>query len=200
MNIKGLDYNTEREKLVMPEYGREIQMMVDYCKALDNRRERQVCAETIVKTMKVMHPQATNTANLEQKLWNHLAIMSNFELDIDYPFEVTRKEEFLKRPQPLKYPMQQINKRHYGYLMESLFEKLKEMPEGADREELIRLTANQMKRSLFVWNRGTADEEKIASDLAQFTDGRVQLDLDEFRFEKIDSRDGEPIRNKKKKR
>lgn len=200
MEIKGLDYNTEREKLVMPEYGREIQMMVDYCKTLPEKAERQRCAETIVETMRVMHPQISHTANFEQKLWDHLAIIANFELDIDYPFEITRKEDFMKRPEPLKYPMQKINKRHYGHLMESLFEKLKDIDDGPEREELIRLTANQMKRSLYVWNRGTADDEKIASDLAQFTDGKVQLDLDSFRFTKIDDRQQDAFKPKKRKK
>lgn len=199
MNIEGLDYNTDRKKMAMPEYGRAIMQMVEYCKSIEDKKERQCCAETIVKTMMIMFPQQANTANFEEKIWNHLAIISNFELDIDYPFEITKKEDLAKRLDPLPYPMQNINKRHYGHILESFFEKLKGMPEGPERDELIRLTANQMKRSLFVWNRGTADNEKIASDLAEFTDGKVQIDLNDFQFARIDDRTL-GIQNKKKKK
>ena len=88
MNKEGLDYNTQREKLVMPEYGREIQQMVDYCVQLEDRNERQHCAEAIIAIMDRMFPENRGVENHEQKLWDHLAIMSGFQLDIDYPYDV----------------------------------------------------------------------------------------------------------------
>ena len=200
MNIEGLDYNTGRKKMSMPEYGRAILQMVEHCKQIEDRKERQRCAETIVKIMMIMFPQQSNTSNFAEKIWNHLAIISNFELDIDYPYEITKKEVLERHPDPLEYPMQKIKKRHYGHILESYFKKLKDMPEGPERDELIRLTANQMKRSLFVWNRGTADNEKVVSDLADFTDGKVQIDLNEFRFAKVDDKSLGTQTNKKKKK
>lgn len=201
MDIQGLDYNTTREKLLMPEYGREIQMLVDYCKTIEDREKRQQCAEGIVDIMKSMSQNLSNAATLLPKLWDHLAIMSNFELDIDYPYEVATKEEYSKQPEPLKYPMQKIKKRHYGYLLEDLFKKLKSMPDDEERDELIRLTTRQMQRSLFVWNRGSADAEKIADDLARYTDGVIQVDMNQLDLMEIDNADmNMHPKNKKKKK
>ena len=161
MNIEGLDYNTQREKLVLPEYGREIQNMVDHAVAIKDRAERQHCAESII------------------------AIMSGFKLDIDYPYAVKQAEDIAKKPDPMDYPMTRIPVRHYGAMMFEIFDKLKNMEPGAEREELVKLTANQMRRDLAQWSHGSCDEEKVAADLARFTDGKIQLDLKNFKFEKF---------------
>ena len=182
MNIEGLDYNTQREKLIMPEYGREVQSMIDYAVTLEDRDERQHCANAIVAIMERMFPQTQGTADSKQKLWDHLAIMSNFKLDIDYPVDINEAKRIMKKPQPMGYPKQTNPIKHYGSMMFELFDKLKSMEPGPERDELTRLTANQMKRNLIQWSHGSSDDEKIASDLARFTDGRIQLDLDSFRF------------------
>ncbi len=196
MNIEGLDYNTQREKLNLPEYGREIQKMVDYAVGLKTKAERQRCAETIVAIMGRMVPQNQEDANYEQKLWDHLAIMSDFKLDIDYPFDVSEAKKIAAKPQPLEYPMKKIPVKHYGNLVFELFDRLKGMPDGAERDELIRQTANQMKRNLMQWSHGSSDDEKVASDLARYTDGKVQLDLDQFKFNTVAR---EPERKHKRK-
>lgn len=184
MNIKGLDYNTQREKLVLPEYGREIQSMVDYAVALTDRAERQRCANAIVQIMQRMSPQIQNTPDSRHKLWDHLAIMSNFQLDIDYPFDVSQAHKMATRPDPLPYPMTHIPVRHYGHMVFEMLEQLKTMPDGPEYNELVRLTANQMKRDLYQWGHGNIDDERIVSDIARLTDGRVQLDLSHFVFAK----------------
>lgn len=183
MNIEGLDYNTQREKLVMPEYGREVQKMVDHAMTLPTKQERQRCAKAIIKVMGQMAPKNRESIDHERKLWDHLAIMSNFKLDIDYPFDVSSALKIATRPEPMDYPMQQIPVRHYGKMLFELFGKLKNMPEGRERDELTSLTANQMKRNLIQWSHGAVDDEKIASDLARFTDGVIQLDLSTFKFD-----------------
>ena len=201
MNIEGLDYNTQREKLVLPEYGREIQSMVDYALTLTDRQERQCCAETIVAIMERMFPSDGNGEEHERKLWDHLAIMSGFQLDIDYPFDVTQAVQIAKKPEPMKYPMKKIPVRHYGAMLFELFDKLKTMEPGGERDELVKLTANQMRRNLMQWSHGSSDEEKVASDLARFTDGKIQLDLDHFKFEKIvEQREPQNQKNNKKRR
>ena len=182
MNIEGLDYNTQREQLILPEYGREVQKMVDYAMTLPTKEERQRCAETIIGIMERMFPQSRDNADNEQKLWDHLAIMSNFKLDIDYPVDINEAKSMMVKPQPMGYPKQTNPVKHYGSMVFELFEKLKGMEPGPERDELTRLTANQMKRNLIQWSHGSSDDEKIASDLARFTDGRIQLDLDSFRF------------------
>ncbi len=198
MNIEGLDYNTQRERLIMPEYGREIQKMVDYAVELPTKEERQQCAETIIGVMQRMFPQNGTPENHNQKLWDHLALMSDFKLDIDYPCDVSQALKITDKPEPMLYPMKDIPVRHYGYMMFEVFEKLKSMPESPERDELARITANQMKRCLYQWSHGSADDEKVISDLARFTDGVIQLDPETFVFEKMNERDF--VEKKKRKK
>lgn len=197
MNIEGLDYNTQREKLIMPEYGREVQSMIDYAVTLEDRDERQRCANAIVAIMERMFPQAAGTADFQQKLWDHLAIMSGFRLDIDYPCDISQAGKIAEKPAPVAYPMKKIPVKHYGYMMFELFDKLKTMEDGPERDELIRITANQMKRNLRQWSNGSADDEKVASDLAAYTGGRVQLDLDTFEFDKMEVKETERKRKRR---
>lgn len=186
MNIEGLDYNTQRERIKLNEYGREIQQMVDYCVSIPDREERQVCAEAIIDTMRKMNPSDQNINDRMQTLWDHLALMSDFKLDIDYPVEITTAEQMASKPEPVAYPNTRIPVRHYGRALFELFDTLKTMEPGEERDTLVRMTANQMKRCLLLWGHGNGDDEKVADDLARFTDGVIQLDLDSFRFDKID--------------
>lgn len=199
MNIEGLDYNTQRERLVLPEYGREIQSMVDYAVSLPEKEDRQRCALAIVDVMKRMVPQTTDSKSHDQKLWDHLALMSNFKLDIDWPYDINNAQQITQKPEPVDYPMKAIPVRHYGCLVFELFEKLKQMEPGKERDELARFTANQMKRDLVLWSHGSSDDEKVASDLANYTDGKIQIDLSKFKFNKVDMKDLEGGRKKKKR-
>ena len=185
MNIEGLDYNTQREKLLMPEYGREIQKMIDYAVSLPDKAERLKCAQTIVRLMESKNPQLHESTDYEQTLWDHLYLMSHQQLDIDWPFDVSEAEKILSKPAPMELPQGNTHLRHYGHLLEEVFDKLKTMPEGEERDELVRLTANQMKRNLAAWGHGSMDDEKVADDLARFTDGKIQIDLNTFRFDNL---------------
>ncbi len=187
MDIKGLDYNTQREKLVMPEYGREIQKMVDLAITLPTKEERNQCAQAIIQQMENKNTQLRTAPDYQQTLWDHLYLMSHKQLDIDWPFDVNEAEKILSKPQPIQHPVQdeQAHMRHYGRLLTKVFETLKTMPEGPERDELVRQTANQMKRDLMTWGHGSADDEKVADDIARLTDGIIQLDLGQFRFDKV---------------
>ena len=187
MEIKGLDYNTQRKKLIMPEYGREIQKMVDLAISLPTKEERMKCAQAIIHQMENKTPQLRDSSDYQQTLWDHLYLMSQKQLDIDWPFDVTSAEKILSKPQPMQHPTASPKSqvRHYGRLMMEMFEKLKDMPAGEERDELVRITANQMKRDLAAWGHGSMDDEKVADDLARFTDGKIQLDLQSFRFERV---------------
>ena len=198
MNIEGLDYNTQREQLIQPEYGREVQKMVEYAVSLNDNEERQLCAKTIISIMERMFPQSKENADYKQKLWDHLAIMSDFKLDIDYPVDISKAKSMEQKPQPIGYSKEKNPVKHYGSLVFQLFERLKTMPAGKERDALTKLTANQMKRNLIQWSHGSNDDEKIISDLARFTDGIIQLDLDKFKFDVSVAK--EPVDKKKKKR
>ena len=198
MNIKGLDYNTLREKLLMPEYGREIQKMIDYAVGLTDKQERQKCAYEIIRMMETKVPDLRENANYEQTLWDHLYLMSHKQLDIDWPFDVSEAEKIHNKPNVVPLPQVGIRQRHYGKLIEELFEKLKEMPAGEERDLLANYTANQMKRNLLTWGHGSMSDEKVADDLARFTDGVIQLDLTRLKLDKVTAIE-DPKPKKKKK-
>ena len=170
-----MDYNTQREKLRLPEYGRCIQEMVDYAVALEDRKERQRCAYTIIDLMANMQKFTGNPDDFYQKLWNHLAYISDYQLDIDYPIELQHIDKQETKRDRVPYPQKRIERRHYGTIIEQLTKRLMEMEPGAEREELTRLVANQMKLALAKWNSNALDDEKILSDLAEYTQGKISL-------------------------
>lgn len=198
MDIQGLDYNTHRDKLLMPEYGREIQKMVDYAIGLTEKSERQSCAQEIIRMMETKVPELRDNVDFEQTLWDHLYLMSHKQLDIDWPYDVTAAEKLQNKPNAIPLPQESMRMRHYGKLLEQLFERLKTMPEGEERDALVYYTANQMKRNLTTWGHGSISDEKVADDLARYTDGIIQLDLSKMKLEKAIATE-EPKAKKKKK-
>lgn len=177
-----MKYNTQRDKLKMPEYGRGIQDMITYAAALTDKGERQRCAESIFRVMTSMQPQLREQPDYKHRIWDHIAYISGYELDIDYPFEINHLGDEAQKPKPLNYPMKDISQRQYGYLIEESLRQLAEMPEGEERDAMLELTANQMKQSLFVWNRDAMDDMKVATDISRYTKGHVSLDLSTFHF------------------
>lgn len=177
-----MQYNTQREQLLMPEYGRGVQDMVEMAISLPDRAQRQRCAAAIVAVMRRVRAEQEYQDDMEQKLWNHLARISRYQLDIDYPVEITPAEEVTAHPAPLHYPMKRIRRKHYGALVESALEYAQSLPESPERQLLVQMVANQMKQDLFVWNRDAMDEELVAQDIMRYTDGEVSLDVDNFRF------------------
>ncbi len=202
MDIKGLDYNTQRKPLLMPEYGREIQNMVLHAMTLATKAERTTCAKAIVKMMDTKITQQQDNAEHEQMLWDHLYLMSGKALDIDWPYDVSQAEKFQSKPQPIAIPRRDegMGQRHYGRLLEDMFVKLKTMPEGRKRDELAKVTANQMRRVLTTWGHGAGNEERVADDLARHTDGRIQLDLNTFKFDRPATDNGGDNGYKRRKR
>ena len=195
-----MKYNTQREKLQMPEYGRGIQQMIEYAVMIEDRAERQRCAESIFSVMMDMQPQLREQPDYKHRIWDHIAYISNYRLDIDYPFEITRLGYEAQKPEPMKYPMKEIRQRQYGHLIEEALKLLAEMPEGEARDELLAQVANQMKQSLFIWNRDAMDEEKVESDIAHYTGGKVKLDLENFHFAPVQTLSRQDGGGKKKKK
>ena len=179
-----MQYNTQIEQLVMPEYGRGIQYMVDLAVSLPSKEERQRCANTIVAIMGRIQPENNSAADSELRLWNHLAKISRYKLDIDYPVEIVPEQEAMEHPKPLHYPMQKIRRRHYGHLVESALRYAQTLPEGDERTALVGMVANQMKQNLFVWNRDSMDENLVMQDIKRYTDGQLQLQPD-FQFASV---------------
>lgn len=176
-----MNYNTQRERMPMPEYGRAVQDMVEYAVTIQDRAERQQCANTIIAIMGSMFPTLRDVPDFQGKLWDHLAFMSDYKLDIDYPFEITHIEKTRQIPDHLDYPQGDIRYRHYGRIVPDLIKVAKDMPQGPEREQLVRLLAVQMKKDLLTWNREMADDRRIAADMEYFSRGALTLqdgDLD----------------------
>lgn len=177
-----IDYNTERKRLVMPEYGRSIQQMIDHALTIEDREERLCCAKTIVRLMEGFQEHHGEQEDLQQKLWNHLAAMSNYQLDIDYPVKIERHESSDDMRERISYPQKTIKRRHYGAIVEEAAGKLSEMEDEAERKVLAVMVANQMKRDLASWNRDVMDDEKVLDDLAEYTKGNVRLSVGDVKL------------------
>ncbi|MBA7516988.1 hypothetical protein ES705_09038 [subsurface metagenome] len=170
------DYNASRKQLVLPEYGRNIQKMVDYIKSVEDREERNRLANAIISIMGNLNPHLRDINDFKHKLWDHLAIIANFELDIDYPYEVPKAEMFQTPPRNVNYGIHNIRYRHYGKSIELMVDAVCEMPEGSERERLINIMANHMKKSYLTWNRDTVNDEVVLADLKKLSKGRINTE------------------------
>ena len=177
-----MEYNTQRKKMELPEYGRSVQNMVDHALTIEDREERQRCANTIVNIMGGMFPHLRDVPDFKHKLWDHLAIMSDFKLDIDYPFEIVKREELEMKPGKIAYPDKAIRYRHYGRFLESMIKKLSEMEEGEEKEALLHMLAVQMKKNLNNWNKEGIEDQKIVDDLREYSNGVINLKVEDLRL------------------
>lgn len=190
-----MKYNTQEKRLALPEYGRNIQNMVDYCVTIEDREERKRCANSIINVMGNMFPHLRDVNDFKHILWDHLAIMSDFKLDIDYPYEIVKKEELNTRPARIPYNNSRIRYRHYGKTLELMIRKATEYPEGAEKNQLVRLLATQMKKSFLTWNKESVDDRKIFKDLGELSEGKIVLDEEVHKL--VESREI-LVRNNKK--
>ena len=169
-----MKYNTNEEKLKLPEYGRLIQKMVEHACTIEDRTERQTYAYRIVNIMAQLNPQLKNIPNFTHKLWDHLAYIANYQLDIDFPVEIRKREKEI-HPQKLSYPQGKIRFRHYGRLVERAINVIESMPDDELKERRLLLIANRMKRNLATWKGGGATDNKVARDLNMYSDGKLSL-------------------------
>jgi len=167
------DYNTSRSRLILPEYGRNIQKMVEHILTIPDREERNQLAQAVIIIMGNMNPHLRDINDFKHKLWDHLAIMSDFRLDIDYPYEIPRPEEFTEKPRRVSYNSKDIKFRHYGHIVESLIEEAVKLPDGDDKDTLIKLIANHMKKSYLAWNRDSVTDEIIFNNLYELSGKRL---------------------------
>lgn len=170
-----MEYNTQKMRMPLPEYGRSIQNMVNYALTIEDRSERQRCANTIIDIMGNMFPHLRDVPDFKHKLWDHLAIMSDFKLDIDYPYEIVREDNLHTRPSVLPYPQTRIRFRHYGKTIEKLISEADKLEDGDEKNHLVALIANHMKKSYTTWNRDSIDDEKIDNDLRDLSRGTLKL-------------------------
>ncbi|MCQ2231180.1 MAG: DUF4290 domain-containing protein [Paludibacteraceae bacterium] len=177
-------YNTKMKRLVLPEYGRNIQNMVDYCLTIEDRNERTDCAYSIISTMGNLFPQLRDLTEFKHLLWDHLAIMSDFKLDIDYPYEVVERESLKADPNRVPYSEpRQIKFRHYGKLIQGMIEKAASLTDEEEKRELSIYIANYMKKCYIMYNKDGVADQKIFDDLRDLSKGDIRLSSEEVALE-----------------
>lgn len=169
------DYNTQRKRMSLPEYGRNVQKMVDHIKTIEDREERNRAAKTIIAIMGNLNPHLRDVGDFKHKLWDHLALIAEFELDIDSPYPTPEKEKFEGRPNEIPYNQGNVRYLHYGKIIELLIDEVSKKEDGEEKEYLTSLIVNQMKKSYITWNRGQVADEVIFGDLKLLSRGKLKI-------------------------
>jgi phosphoenolpyruvate synthase/pyruvate phosphate dikinase len=169
------DYNSSRKKLILPEYGRNIQKMVNHIKTIEDREERNKAAKTVIGVMGNLNPHLRDVADFKHKLWDHLAIISDFELDIDSPYETPKKESLQSKPKKVPYQQHKISKKHYGRSIVLMIEKAVALEPGEERDDLVKMIAYHMKKSYLTWNREAVSDEEIFNDMRTLSGGVLEV-------------------------
>jgi hypothetical protein len=173
--IDDLEYNTEREHLIIPEYGRHMQKMINYAKTRETKEERNKVAKGIIAVMGNMQPHLRDVPDFQHKLWDQLFIMSNFELDADSPYEIPTKEIYEERPEILEYPQNFPKYRFYGNNIKTMIDVANTWEEGELKEALIYTIANHMKKCFLNWNKDTVEDDVIYDHLFELSGGKINL-------------------------
>src|SRR5690606_34119414 len=147
------DYNSTRPKLILAEYGRNVQNMVDYICTLPTKEERNRYAQVVIDMMGVLNPHLRDVSDFKHKLWDHLHIISDFKIDVDSPYPVPKREEIHHKPDLLEYPQHRIRYKHYGYTVERMIERAIAMPESEAKQKMVVGIANFMKMAYVTWNK-----------------------------------------------
>ena len=172
---QSLDYNTSRERLAMPEYGRNVLKMVDQLREIPDRAKRTEQAYAIVKVMELLNPQVHTQDNYAHKLWDHLYMIAGYDLDVDSPWPCPVAEEFTTDPVPIPMKGSKIKAFHYGRNIESIINLICEQPEGEVKTELIRSLAIYMRQQYLIWNKDSVADETIFADIEKLSDGRIKV-------------------------
>ena len=198
-------YNTERTKLMMPEYGRNVQKMAEYLKTIEDREKRNEQARAVIKSMEILNPQVHLQEDFEHKLWDHLHIISGFELDVDSPYPAPTQEELNTPPMMVPIKKKPIKATHYGRNIESIIDLIAEKEDGDTKTAMIVSLAIYMRQQYLIWNKDTVADETIFNDIEKLSDYRIKvpegLTLNRISTEMSYSRPGlNPIKSRNNQR
>jgi hypothetical protein len=171
-----MEYNTQLPKLEIPEYGRNIQIMIDHCITIEDRDERNKCARAIIQIMGQLNPHLRDIADFTHKLWDHLFLISKFQLDVDSPYPRPNAETFTTKPKNVPYPATKIRYKHYGKTIERIIDAAKTYEEGPEKKELSRLIANHLKKSYVNWNKDSVTDDVIFKQFKEMTNNELHID------------------------
>lgn len=201
-----MEYNTQRPLLKINDYGRTVTKMIDYAKTLPTREERTQMARKIIGVMALLNPKLKDRTEFHHILWDHLMIMADYNLDCDCPYEIDREKTESFHPHRIELQESKIRYRHYGRAMEAMIAAVAEMPAGYTRDEITAQIAHAMKRKYLQWNRDTVDDEMIAQQLLELSNGRLTLP-EGFQFhpteellQNMEAAANDPKKKKKKKK
>ena len=171
-----MNYNTSRPDIIIPEYGRNIQLLIEHAKVVEDREERQLFVETIVELIQQLYPQSRNIDDYVAKLWSHIFRIADYDLDVTPPCEILSKEDVYKRPDPLPYPGNKIKYRHYGKNIQEMIQKAAEMEDEEMKEDYVQVIGSYMKMSYNTWNQSNVSDEMIRKNLAEISNGELELE------------------------
>lgn len=175
-----MEYNTDRPQLRIPEYGRNVHNMVRHCMSIDDKDKRNRVARSIIDVIGNLNPHLRDAPDFKHKLWDHLFVMSNFELDVDSPYPIPTPETFTEKPDLISYPQKSIRYRHYGNIVQNMVKYAIAMEDGDMKDAMVHSIAIQMKKSYLLWNKDTVDDAVIVQDLREMSGGALvpkNLDL-----------------------
>ncbi len=171
-----MEYNTERAKMAIPEYGRNVQRMIEFAISVKDREERNRVARAIISVMGQLNPHLRDVTDFKHKLWDHLFIIADFKLDVDSPYPIPNAATFQTKPDKVSYPDNKIKYRHYGRILEKIIQKAVEFEEGDEKNVLTEMIANSMKKSYLMWNRDSVTDDVIFQQLKELSKDQLQLD------------------------
>ncbi|MFZ4401176.1 MAG: DUF4290 domain-containing protein [Bacteroidales bacterium] len=176
-----MEYNSTRNKLIIAEYGRNVQKMIEFAVSVEDRDKRNQMAKVIIRVMGQINPHLRDVADFTHKLWDHLFIISDFKLDVDSPYPIPTNEILSIKPEQVPYTDKKFAFRHYGRNIELMIEKANTMEDGPAKERIVHLIANHLKKSYLTWNRDSVDDEVIVEHLNIMSKGQLKLS-ENFKF------------------
>jgi len=173
-----MDYNTQRSKLIMPEYGRHVQKMINRVKDIEDREKRNEQIRSVVAVMGILNPQLRDISDFRHKLWDHVQIISDFDIDIDSPYPTPTRETFINKPNPIPLEKSPLKAAHYGRNIQNMIELVANKEEGDVRNGMIQVLANYMRQQYLIWNKDSVTEETIFKDIVSLSEGRITVPAD----------------------
>ena len=192
-----MEYSTNRNKLILPEYGRNIQKMVEYASGIEDKEKRNMAAQEIINIMGNMNPHLRDINDFKHKLWDQLMLMSDFKIDIESPFPIPEKEFFEKKPKTVEYTGGNLRYKYLGRIMQKLIAAAIKIEDKEKKAELVKIITNHMKKSYLLWNKDIVEDKLIFDKLKELSNGKLEVEKDAKLSE---ARDLIGIRRKKKKK
>jgi len=171
-----MEYNSSRPRLIIPEYGRNVQKMVNFLTTIEDREKRNRQAQNMIEIIGNLNPQIRDNPDFKQKLWDHMFIMSDFRLDVDAPYEKPERESLYQKPEHLPYPKSSRKYRHYGHVIKDMVKYVATLEPGDYKKRLVRAVANHMKKTYLIWNKDTVEDDVIFQEMMELAGGKINVE------------------------